>query len=148
MRHRDHRVRLEAVVDAGGAQRLDLVLRPERAARLDVELPERDPGGTRGEREQVLAVRERRVHLLQPLRVLPRLRQQVRVVHRGDERQSQHAERDEADGAREPVVVERGAAETVRAHREPGRGHRRVVHAADRETHDDRGTAARERERA
>ena len=109
MRHRDHGIRLQPVVHARRAQRFDLVLRPQRLAVRDVEFPGRDAGGARREREEILAVLQGGVHALEAHRVLARLRHQVRVVHRGDQRERQNAERDQADGAREPVVVERRA---------------------------------------
>ncbi len=54
---------------------------------------------------------KRDVDLFEPLRVLARLRQQVRIVDRGDQREAENAQRHQADGARQPVVVEGRAAE-------------------------------------
>ena len=66
------------------------------------------------------------------------------VVDRSENRNGHDAEREHTQHDREPLIVERRTAQAVGPGCEVRCGHPCVVHAADRQAHDDGGATARE----
>ncbi len=146
--HGEQPVRVLLRVDAFRAECLDVVLSPQYGARCDLILPTCNSCCLGRQAQQVLAVLQVRVQAGQPQCVLTCARLQVRIVDCSDQRDGEDRQRNQANGQREPRVVERGAAHAVRAWCQHRRRHGGVVHAGDCNAHHDRSTATREEHQA
>ncbi len=93
-------------------------------------------------RERIVCrdVLQLRVRLLELLVMASGLRLQVRVVHQQDRRDRQQRKRKDTHCRCEPDAVHADRAGAERVAAEAGRGHARVMHAADGESHDERRT--------
>ncbi len=77
-----------------------------------------------------------RINGLQPECVAASSRLQMRIIERGNQRNYQQTQREEADASRQPAVIQRNCTTAVRSLGEPGCRHARVVHGRDACSHD------------